>query len=278
MITKQELLRKQKEFNIPLPTIEKDYVLGLLLSCLYRHPSIQSDWVFKGGTCLKKAYFRNYRMSEDLDFTLKPSATVDPQSIIRTLSEVFEIGRSLFGLHVDTANLDVRPFPDKQGLFIQIKVPFQSPLMSSGSLPRIKLDLAKNEILVDDSVLNQLFHDYSDEDSVSVPICTYSMDEVFAEKLRALVERTRPRDLYDVVQIYERVYKNKGMSLSFQKIISDKFKFKNLIYAPSVFSVVEDRKQEVIEAWNDMLAHQINPLESFDTYLDRFKTVQQHIF
>ena len=278
MITKQELLRKQKEFNIPLPTIEKDYVLGLLLSCLYRHPSIQSDWVFKGGTCLKKAYFRNYRMSEDLDFTLRPSATVDPHCIIRTLSEVFEIGRSLFGLHVDMANLDVRPFQDKQGLFIQIKVPFQSPLMSSGSLPRIKLDLAKNEILVDDSVLNPLFHDYSDEENVTVPICTYSMDELFAEKLRALVERTRPRDLYDVVQIYERVYKNKGMSLSFQKIIADKFKFKNLIYSNSVFAVVEDRKQEVIEAWNDMLAHQINPLENFNTYLDRFKIVQQHIF
>ena len=31
---------------------------------------MQDDWIFKGGTCLKKCYFESYRFSEDLDFTV----------------------------------------------------------------------------------------------------------------------------------------------------------------------------------------------------------------
>ncbi len=34
MISKQELLKKQKELGLPLPTVEKDYILGLMLLSL----------------------------------------------------------------------------------------------------------------------------------------------------------------------------------------------------------------------------------------------------
>src|SRR3990167_11233502 len=135
MITKQELLKKQKEQGVPLPTIEKDYILGLILSCLYRHPLIKDTWVFKGGTCLKKIYFEDYRSSEDLDFTLRKEASINPKDIEQFLLESFEIGSSMFGLMIDKKNISISPFPDKEGLFIQIKVPTQSPMMTSGSLP-----------------------------------------------------------------------------------------------------------------------------------------------
>ena len=70
----------------PLPTIEKEYILGLVLSCLYRHPVIQKTWIFKGGTCLKKVYLADYRFSEDLDFSLKEEASTDPQEIEAALA------------------------------------------------------------------------------------------------------------------------------------------------------------------------------------------------
>jgi predicted nucleotidyltransferase component of viral defense system len=35
-------------------------------------------------------------------------------------------------------------------------------------------------------------------------VVAYCFEEVFAEKLRALAERQRPRDLYDVVNLYRR--------------------------------------------------------------------------
>jgi predicted nucleotidyltransferase component of viral defense system len=127
MITKKELLKKYKDHGVPLPTIEKDYVLGLLLACLYRHPAIKNNWIFKGGTCLKKIYFSDYRFSEDLDFTLTEDASVNPQDIETYLLESLKEGANLFGLIIDKKNISISPFPDKEGLFIQINV---APLSS----------------------------------------------------------------------------------------------------------------------------------------------------
>jgi predicted nucleotidyltransferase component of viral defense system len=50
--------------------IEKDYVITWLLWGMAQHKLFYKNLVFKGGTVLKKAYFEDYRFSEDLDFTL----------------------------------------------------------------------------------------------------------------------------------------------------------------------------------------------------------------
>ncbi len=270
MITKQELIKKHKSLNIPLPTIEKDYILGLMLSCLYRHPIIKNQWFFKGGTCLKKLYINDYRFSEDLDFSLTNEASIDPQEIESYLLEAFALGEKLFGLIIDKANININPFPDKNGLFIQIRVPFQSPLMTSGSLPKIKLDLSKNEVLVDEPSIMPLFHFYSDEDNVSVPILSYSLDEIFSEKCRALVERTRPRDLYDVIHLYEIFYQSYSDWDKFLKIAHAKFEFKSLSFPKDFMNLSPSLFEATREAWSYMLSHQIYPLEAIDDYIQKY--------
>ncbi|MFN0034517.1 MAG: nucleotidyl transferase AbiEii/AbiGii toxin family protein [Saprospiraceae bacterium] len=50
--------------------IEKDYVITWLLWGISKRPLLLESLVFKGGTVLKKAWFPDYRFSEDLDFTL----------------------------------------------------------------------------------------------------------------------------------------------------------------------------------------------------------------
>ena len=50
--------------------IEKDYVITWLLWGIAQQNLLKTNMVFKGGTVLKKAYFEDYRFSEDLDFTL----------------------------------------------------------------------------------------------------------------------------------------------------------------------------------------------------------------
>jgi predicted nucleotidyltransferase component of viral defense system len=37
---------------------------------MYEFKEVTQNFIFKGGTCLKKCYFEDYRFSEDLDFTL----------------------------------------------------------------------------------------------------------------------------------------------------------------------------------------------------------------
>ncbi len=49
--------------------LEKDYHLHRLLAEMSQDPWISERLIFKGGTCLIKAYLEYFRFSEDLDFT-----------------------------------------------------------------------------------------------------------------------------------------------------------------------------------------------------------------
>ncbi len=67
MIPKAQILELSSNYELLPTTVEKDYVLGWLLTAISSHAEL-SNWIFKGGTCLKKCYFETYRFSEDLDF------------------------------------------------------------------------------------------------------------------------------------------------------------------------------------------------------------------
>jgi hypothetical protein len=70
VISPQELRREARRRKLALHLIEKDYVLGWLLSAIYSS-SVSSLISFKGGTDLSKVFFHgNWRLSEDLDFTI----------------------------------------------------------------------------------------------------------------------------------------------------------------------------------------------------------------
>ena len=47
-----------------------------------------------------------------------------------------------------------------------------------------------------------VFHSYSDLPDEGIFINCYAYPEVFGEKVRALGERGRPRDLYDVINLF----------------------------------------------------------------------------
>ena len=74
MISKGEVLSKARKLNLNPHVVEKDYVLSWILIGISNHAQISKNWVFKGGTCIKKCYIRDYRFSEDLDFTIKKIA------------------------------------------------------------------------------------------------------------------------------------------------------------------------------------------------------------
>ena len=61
----------------PQHVIQKDYALSYLLAGIAEVPLLGETLVFKGGTCLRKAYFLGYRFSEDLDYTSRTSLSCD---------------------------------------------------------------------------------------------------------------------------------------------------------------------------------------------------------
>ncbi len=78
MIDSRELLAAANKFGLRPDVIEKDYILGWLLSGIYNDPILSATWLFKGGTCLKKCWFDTYRFSEDLDFTILKAEHLHP--------------------------------------------------------------------------------------------------------------------------------------------------------------------------------------------------------
>ena len=64
--TIKSLARRQ---GIDPAVVDRDHALGVVLWAMDSEDSLQG-WVFKGGTCLRKCHFGDYRFSEDLDFTV----------------------------------------------------------------------------------------------------------------------------------------------------------------------------------------------------------------
>lgn len=63
------LLEARKRLGLPWEVLERDYVQSWILAGISRTESLRDVTVFKGGTALRKCYFGDYRLSEDLDFS-----------------------------------------------------------------------------------------------------------------------------------------------------------------------------------------------------------------
>jgi len=70
MIKQKEIVEIAARKQVPKTTIDKDCGLGHFLSAMFSFSDVRDNFVFKGGTCLHKCYIKDYRFSEDLDFTL----------------------------------------------------------------------------------------------------------------------------------------------------------------------------------------------------------------
>jgi predicted nucleotidyltransferase component of viral defense system len=250
-------------------TIEKDYALGWVLHGIAQHP-VASKWVFKGGTCLKKCFFNTYRFSEDLDFTIPPDEPYDHDSIIQTLQGVTQWVESESGILFPTDWLDLEEYNNPRGkTSFQGKASFVGPLqMSRRTLQRVKFDLTQDEVLVDSPALRELSHPYDDTAMPAPRVFCYSVNEILAEKSRALYERQgRARDVYDVVHI-ARAFRDAVDPEIAIRVLREKFKFKELP-DPTVDLIVGRIDNGVLRAnWKAQLGHQLPVLPDIDGFIE----------
>jgi hypothetical protein len=143
MIARADIVERVFEWQLTEEVIEKDYVLGWLLWRIATDPVLSDQWVFKGGTCLKKCYIETYRFSEDLDFTVLPGGPIRPEDVTpllqRTLARVSEASGIDFyrtygvdkiaGLHVTTT-----PFTPRFPIEFSARGPLQAPLQSRSAV------------------------------------------------------------------------------------------------------------------------------------------------
>ena len=258
MIDKREVLEAASAFGLLPGVIEKDYVLGWLLAGINAHPALADSWVFKGGTCLKKCYFETYRFSEDLDFTLRDEAQLEDGFLRRVMGEVIAWVTDESGLVLPADQLSFDLYTNSRGrLSCQGKVGYRgpvSPATAAGGWPKIKLDLTADEKLVLPAARREIFHPYTDRPEEGLWINCYAYEEAFGEKLRALAERTRPRDLYDVVNLYRHGDSRPPASV-LRDVLTQKCEYKG-IALPSV-AALEPHHAALEAMWASMLAHQL---------------------
>ena len=266
MIDKQEVLDLAREFGLAVDVVEKDYCLGWVLAGINNHDSLGSQWVFKGGTCLKKCYFETYRFSEDLDFTIIDSGHLDETFLGNAFKQVSEWVYEAAGIELPPDNISFDIYDNPRGnISCQGRLSYRGPLQRRGNLPRIKLDLTADETLVADPVERQVHHPYSDVPENGLQIRSYSFEETFAEKVRAFAERCRPRDLYDVVNIY-RHDELRPDRLTVLDVLAKKCEFKGIPVPDTQMLDDENLRAELTADWEDMLAHQLPVLPPFEQY------------
>ena len=263
MIDRTEVLEMAGDLGLRPDVVEKDYVLGWLLAGIANHPTLQANWVFKGGTCLKKCYFETYRFSEDLDFTLQDESLLDEELLHAALSDVAQWVYDTAGIEIPPGQIRFESYRNSRNAkCCQGRIYYRGPLQRGGSLPRVKLDLTADERVVCKPQLRPIFHPYSDcPDELAIRF--YSSEEVFGEKIPALGERARPRDLYDVINLY----RNEGFrptAIAVYEVVREKCGFKH-IPIPSL-SALQGFRDELEGDWQAMLGHQLPSLPPFESF------------
>ena len=184
MISRPELRKIARDRNLRLDLIEKDYAIGWMIIAI-SISSLKDRLIFKGGTALSKVYFPlNWRISEDLDFTLSRNATIEDVST-RLLDELPSITEELSG----GLTLDFKKKPFFNPGFLRSRVQFTGPISKNA----VKIEVTTENFIGEfDNVGVTPTYDYPE-----FGIVTYSLNNVLSEKLRSIIERTRIRDYYD---------------------------------------------------------------------------------
>ena len=267
MIDRSEIIRLAGELGLQPRVVEKDYVLGWVLAGIARDEALSRAWLFKGGTCLKKCFFETYRFSEDLDFTVIEPAQLDRDFLIGRFKTLATWLYDTTGIELPAELLRFDVYDLRTGGRAgEGRIAYRGPIAPrGGDLPRIKIDLTADEHVVLPSVIRPVTHPYSDVPADGVTARCYAFEELFGEKVRALAQRARPRDLYDVINLFRHGDFSNAAAV-IRDVVSQKCRFKQIPFP--TFEGLVSAHPELIGEWGNMLGHQLPSLPPVDLFWD----------
>jgi predicted nucleotidyltransferase component of viral defense system len=267
MIVHQEIKNLVTEWGLREGIIEKDYVIGWVLWGIGSDPELGAHWAFKGGTSLKKCYIETWRFSEDLDFTVMPGGHYKPEDIEPLIKRILERVYDESGIDF-SIKLPIFKYADKY-LYTEGSIYYRGP-RNARTPARIKLDISGAEKIARPTILRDISHPYSDSLPAPTQVRCYAFEEIFAEKLRAMGERGRPRDLYDIVLLFRhRDFQDKPKLI--KSVLEKKCELKG-VSMPTLESIQNaSTKGELISEWGNMLGHQLQALPPFEQFWDEPK-------
>ena len=259
MISRTELNERIREWGIREDVIEKDYVIGWTLWGIGSDPHLSDGWVFKGGTCLKKCFLETFRFSEDLDFTVLPGGPSETSQVVPLLKDALERVYEESGIDFQAREPVVRTRPDGQS--VEGRIYYRGPRNAPG-VASLRLDLTTEEQVVQPTVLRPIAHPYPDALPIPAQVTCYSFEEVYAEKLRAMGERTRPRDLYDIITVFRRRGALQDVG-TVRSVYEEKCASKGVEVFTYDAIQASPFRRELESEWGNMLSHQLPALPPF---------------
>ena len=240
MISKKELMDIAKLKGLNLGNAEKDYLIDIALLSISRNT--KNELVFKGGTCLYKFHKLN-RFSEDLDFSVVSDIDIDI-----LLSKLINDFQS-FGIKIIKHKTRM-PF---DSMLVTLRI--EGPLFSGIHLSYASLGLDFNfkSAVIIKPELKYYESNYQDIPSISIPCMT--LEEIFAEKIRAIVTRKRARDLFDIYFLIKKSV------FADRQIIENKMAYYNLNFNLKELLL---RIKELRNYWLKELAGFTQNLPEFD--------------
>lgn len=161
--------------------IEQDLLLSRLIVEIANDPYLRDELVFRGGTCLHKLHLsKGLRYSEDLDYVRRTGG-----GIAQMVQALREIGERLA--------MDVKVRMDQQP-----KVIFRAPFESGVGTMRVKIEVNTYERFPARDLIRLPYEVDSNWFTGTVNVQTFELAELMATKIRALYQRRKGRDLFDL--------------------------------------------------------------------------------
>jgi predicted nucleotidyltransferase component of viral defense system len=179
MLSPDELTRLSNKLQIAQYVILREYCQAIIISSLYRETQA-SSFIFKGGTAIRFLFAGN-RFSEDLDFTVQKL----------TQAEAGKVIESAIKRIADAGERQLKSLKSVAGK--SYRLTWKTPLLPTPVTIKLDLSFREKVFSVHTSILSSLY-----------PLLNtnyiYHLDksEIVAEKVRALLHRTKGRDLYDL--------------------------------------------------------------------------------
>lgn len=273
------LQEARKRLGLPWEVLERDYLLSWILAGIGRVDPLQETLVFKGGTALKKCYFGDYRFSEDLDFSALAGVPTG-EAMERAVREVCGVASKMLDEFAPVEIACERytekdPHPGGQEAFtIRARFPWQRQPQT-----RVMIETAVDERILKPVGRRKVLHEYGEPLEAEVRV--YSLEEIVAEKLRAILQhveklqargwsRSRARDYYDLWRVLG-TYKERLELSDFPSLLREKCAVRNVAFAGPEDFFQKRMLAYVEKTWDQWLGPLVPGLPSFDTVIGELR-------
>ena len=273
------LQEARQQFGAQWEVLERDYLLSWILAGISQVPELHQTLVFKGGTALKKCYFGDYRFSEDLDFSgLDGISKGDAmEQLVRDACRAANSSLEEYAPVEITCERysEGEPHPGGQEAFvIRAWFPWHSRVHT-----RVMVEITVDEIMLWPAKNRAVIHGYNEPFDAEIRV--YSLEEVVAEKLRAILQhtatlkrrgwsRSRARDYYDIWRVLG-AYKDEMDLTGFNSLLHRKCAVRDVDFAGLEDFFYDPMLSYVAGTWDQSLGLLVPGLPSFETVIQELR-------